>query len=267
MGLGRRTDGLWVFFVAVGLGGCAGPRQGTYAQQSFDSVTNTCRTQPALCAGAESVHPGIRAAEVAVVAAGARAMLDEDTRRAVEFVLKECAEQARSEVLLRDHEGRSPTKEECNEVVERNARGESVTRAMKWGTAMHQVALECVRQRLSPLLPGRFSLEPTYRYDRKVPKTTYVPQEEVNALLRQGRAAELKGTLVPDIVIHEGHPLQAQAVYDFKFPCLSSETDPPWRRYPRGHIYAGEYQHQLYMEALELSEVPIRIVPRVGVVR
>ena len=265
MRLRRWTHGLWVV-LGVGLGGCAGPRQGTYEQRGFDTPSNSCRTQPALCIGPESVLPGIRAAEVAVVVAGAGAMLDEDTRRAVEFVLKECADLARSQVLLREHGEQSPTKEECNEVVERNARGEPVTRAMKWGTAMHQVALECARQRLGTLIPGRFSLEPTYRFDRKAPKTTYVPQEEVNALLRQGRGAELKGTLVPDVVIHEGHPLQAQAVYDFKFPCLSSETDPPWRRYPRGHVYAGEYQHQLYMEALKLSEAPIRIVPRIGVI-
>ncbi|WP_147445048.1 hypothetical protein [Corallococcus sp. CA053C] len=263
---GLRTGWLWVL-AAVGFGGCAGaPRHpGTYAQ-SFDTVTNSCRHNPALCTGEGAVVQVPRAVEVAVLVAGARAMLDEDTQRAVEQVLKECADLARSEVLIRQHGGQSPTKEECNEVVEHNARKEPVTQAMKWGTAMHQFALECSRQRLDTVVPGRFSLEPTYRYDRRVPRTTYLTQEQVNALLREGRGAELRGTIVPDVVIHQGDPLQAQSVYDFKFPCVNSDARPPWRRYPRGHAYEGEYQDQLYQQALRLPEAPLRVVPRIGVI-
>ncbi|NNC17129.1 hypothetical protein HJC22_15520 [Corallococcus exiguus] len=100
MGLGRRTDWLWVF-VAVGLGGCAGPRPRTYAQQGMDSVSNTCRTQPALCTGPESVMPVPRAAQVATLMAGAKLALDAEAKQAVESVLKKCAEDARSEVMLR----------------------------------------------------------------------------------------------------------------------------------------------------------------------
>ncbi|CAM3325569.1 Lipoprotein [Corallococcus soli] len=253
--------------VAVGLGACAGPRRGSASlAQTADSATNGCRHSPSLCAGADAVVPMPRAVQVAVAVAGARAMLDEDTRRAVEEVLKQCADDARSEVLVQQHGGKSPTREECSEVVEFNSRGEAVTRAMKWGTSMHQFALECARQRLDAVIPGRFSLEPTYRYDRGTPRTTHLTQEEVNALLRQGRGAELKGTLVPDVVIHEGNPLQAQSVYDFKFPCVNGETAPPWRRYPRGHPYEGESQDQLYREALRLLEGPLRVMPRMGVV-
>ncbi|RKH19664.1 hypothetical protein D7X74_06175 [Corallococcus sp. CA047B] len=253
--------------VAVGLGACAGPRGGSGTfKQTVDSATNSCRHSPSLCAGADAVVPVPRAVQLAVVVAGAQAMLDEDTRRAVEQVLKKCADDARSEILDQQHGGKSPTKEECNEVVEYNAREEAVTRAMKWGTSMHQFALECARQKLDAVIPGRFSLEPTYRYDRGIPRTTHLTQEQVNALLNQGRGAELKGTLVPDVVIHQGDPLQAQSVYDFKFPCVNAETAPPWRRYPRGHPYEGEYQDQLYREALRLLEGPLRVMPRMGVV-
>ncbi|MFP2896266.1 hypothetical protein [Corallococcus sp. 4LFB] len=268
MGLGRRTDWLWAF-VAVGLGGCAGPRQGTYAQRGFDSVTNTCRTQPALCVGAESVLPGVRAAEVAVVAAGARAMLDADTKRAVEFVLKECADLARSQVLLRYHDGKSPSQAQCNETL-RNANGESVSRAMWLGEKMHAAALECAQQKLESLRPGRFSLEPTYRVDRRTGMTTLLSAEEVQLLKQPRFQSELKGTLVPDVVIHEGSPLEVSAVYDFKFSCANVDAPANWRELPGEGSSPGGVptQKNLYMKALGLSRLQVwRVVPRHGVLR
>ncbi|NOK11711.1 hypothetical protein [Corallococcus exercitus] len=263
MGLGRRTDWLWVL-LGMGLGGCAGPRQHTYAQQSFDSVTNTCRTQPALCVGAESVLPGVRAAEVAVVVAGARAMLDEDKKRSVEFVLKECAEQARSKVLLRYHEGKIPTPEQCKEQV-RNAKGEAVSRAIWLGNQMHAVALECVEQKFESMMPGRFSIEPTYRFDRRTGTSTLLGKEEVQLLKQPRFRHELKGTLTPDFVIHTGDPLQVIVVYDFKFPCTNTDRPPPWRE-PEGAPRGSPTQKDLYMEALQLdSSQVLRVVPRLGI--
>ncbi|MGE6758422.1 hypothetical protein ACQKGO_10450 [Corallococcus interemptor] len=266
MRLRRWTHGLWAV-LGVGLGGCAGPRQGTYEQRGFDTPSNSCRTQPALCVGPESVLPGVRAAEVAVVVAGAGAMLDADTRGAVEFVLKECAEQARSQVLLRYHDGKSLSQAQCNETL-RNARGEPVSRAMWLGEKMHAAALECAQQQLESLRPGRFSLEPTYRVDRRTGVTTLLSAEEVQLLKQPRFQGELKGTLVPDVVIHEGRPLEAQAVYDFKFSCSNVDAPAAWREVPVEGAPPGRIptQKNLYMKALGLSRLQVwRVVPRHGV--
>ncbi|NOK17441.1 hypothetical protein [Corallococcus carmarthensis] len=235
----------------------------------MDSVTNTCRTQPALCTGPESVLPGVRAAEVAVVVAGARAMMDEDTQRAVEFVLKECADLARSQVLLRYHDGQSPSKAQCNETL-RNEKGESVSRAMWLGDKMHAAALECAQQKLESLRPGRFSLEPTYRVDRRTGVTTLLSAEEVQLLKQPRFQSELKGTLVPDVVIHEGSPLEANAVYDFKFSCYNVDEPAVWREVPAEGASPGSVptQKNLYMKALGLSRSQVlRVVPRHGVLQ
>ncbi|MBN1203872.1 MAG: hypothetical protein JXB05_02975, partial [Myxococcaceae bacterium] len=54
----------------------------------------------------------------------------------------------------------------------------------------------------------------------------------------------------PDIVLHDGHPLFVQKVFDFKFPCKSRGT-PEWRRYPPGHPYYGKTQGGVYKEVLK----------------
>ena len=74
------------------------------------------------------------------------------------------------------------------------------------------MALQCVQERLDRLIPGRFSLEPRYRYDKRTGQTELVSQQEARALRQQGCGDELKGTLVPDVVIHSGNPLEALAV-------------------------------------------------------
>ncbi|MBN8233141.1 hypothetical protein JYK02_37070 [Corallococcus macrosporus] len=262
MGLRRWTHGLWVV-LGVGLGGCAGPRQGTYEQRGFDTPSNSCRTHPALCIGPESVLPGVRAAEVAVVVAGARAMLDEDAKRSVESVLKECADLARSQVLLRYHEGKFPTPAQCKEQVY-NAQSESVSRAIWLGSQMHAVALECVEQKFDSMMPGRFSIEPTYRFDRRTGTSTLISKEEVQLLKQPRFRHELKGTLTPDFVIHTGDPLQVSVVYDFKFPCTNVSEPPDWRS--GGSSLSGPTQKESYMQAFRLgTRQVLRVVPRLGI--
>ncbi len=269
-----QVRGLWgVLTASVLLGACAGtPGRGTTLHDGLpNTVTSTCRQQPASCInvpGAPQLPPLSGAAQVAATAGMTGQvvlrMLDAAEQARVEAVLTECADMARSEILLRRLGERSPSRAECNEVVDRDSRGEPVTRAMLLGREMHQEALKCTEEKLGEVLPDRFSLEPCYRYDPRTGRATLINPEEKQALLRQGRSCELVGTINPDVVIHTGNPLEAQAVYDFKFPCVNSDRTPQWNTYPRGHPHAGRQQGTVYRDALNTNVS--RVVPRLGVI-
>ncbi|MCY1017197.1 hypothetical protein [Pyxidicoccus sp. MSG2] len=251
------------------LGGCAGtPNQRRAEPYRFDTVSNSCRQSPANCAalaGKETVGTTLAAAATTgyvVVRA-----LEDPARDLVEAILVECADLARSEVLLRhrrDFAAQSPTREECNQQV-RDATGRRVNRAALLGTEMHLVALRCAKERLGMLRPGGFSLEPHYRYDSESGRTTHIPEKDVAALRESGNASELWGTLAPDVVIHAGSPFQIQAVYDFKFPCFHLDGMPRWDTYPPEHPHQKLNQGQLYKAALRVP--PLRVAPRIGVER
>jgi hypothetical protein len=252
--------------LSVLLGACASTRShGTSGRYAFDTATNSCRQHPANCAALPgqpvAPHP---VAAAAMTASATLRVLDAATRALVEKALKECADEARSVVLLRhkqDFKGASPTEEECrNQVVD--VQGRRVTRAMQLGTEMHEVALSCAEEQLSKLRPGGFSREPRYRYDGG--RTTWLSPAEEASLRAQRRYSELEGSLSPDIVLHWGDPLQVQAVYDFKFPCVNIDKVPPWGEYPEGHPHQDFNQGQLYQRAL--GPVPARVVPRLGVI-
>jgi hypothetical protein len=259
----------WVLLAAGGLMlvGCAG-RTGHYG---LDSATAACRQNPALCArmaGEEPVVPVVRSVQVAAsVGTTGSAVLRVLTREqtdVLEQALVECADAARSEVILNLLDGVPPTEEKCRSEAEKDAQEKPVSWARKLGTEMHRVALECAREKLGGLRPGGFSLEPRYRYNPATKKWEFVSEEAVRSLLRQGRGGELRGTIVPDIVIHTGDPLQSLAVYDFKFPCVSPNVRPPWPWYPEGHAYAGQRQDAVYKKVLNPKRGPIQIIPRLG---
>ncbi len=190
-----------------------------------------------------------------------------DTQRAVEEALTRCADSARSEILLR-HEGDfkdlTPTADECNQPA-KNATRKDVTWAMQLGTEMHEEARDCAEAALSTLLPGRFSLEQRYQYNRQTGRKRLVSAEEERLLEKTGNAGELLGSLKPDVVIHSGDPLDVKAVYDFKFPCVNTDRVTNWSDYPPGHPYQGSNQGKIYTEAF--GEEPARILPRLGVIR
>lgn len=260
----------WAVLLAasVFLGACAGGR----SRYALDTVTNTCRTSAPNCAAMAgdraTLHPLHAVATAGGTLHAALRVLDATMKARIEEVLKECANEARSEVLLRRMGGRSPTPEECREQVAVNQRGEPVTRAMQLGEEMHEAARRCAEDRLHKLRPGGFSLEQRYRYDRRTGQTTPMSREEVDALLSRGLAHELLGTIQPDVVIHSGEPLRAEAIYDFKFPCVNTDEAPRWREYPRGHPYQRLTQKTVYEQALGKNPgvEAQRIVPRLGVI-
>lgn len=214
--------------------------------------------------GKETTVPGGPLATLVTIVATLR-VLQPAVKSRIETALKECAEQARTEVLLRRFGGKSPTPEDCREVVATDSNGEPVTRAMQLGEEMHRLALQCTQDKLSKVRPGGFSLEPRYRYDRVRRTTTYVSPAEERALKSQGRWSELRGTIVPDVVLHDGNPLHAQGIYDFKFPCSPSNYEPGWRDYPDGHPYEGESQRDVYKKIL--GKDPARVTPWLGIIR
>lgn len=263
---------------------CGASRQSAPSQyaQAVDSGTNAGMRNPELITPQvgeripvipplRPARPPVAGALATVAAAGGQAVidasesLDPELQDRIDKALAECADKARSDVMFKHFQGRGPTREECNEEVGKDSRGEPITRAMELGVEQHQVALKCAEEKLSRLKPGGFSLSPRYRYDPKAGKATYIPRETVKELLSQGRSAELRGTLEPDVVIHEGKPHQVQAVYDYKFPCVNTDDWASWRQYNQGQGHAEPNQQFLYRKALKVE--PLMVQPHLGVNR
>jgi hypothetical protein len=267
--------------------GTVRPSRGQYAQTT-DSATSACRRAPELCTPGPGEQaavvprlrlvpppaplppPGMGVPSIAAAVIGAMVIkssdsLDAELQASIDKALGECATQARLEVIARNFENRRPTQEECAEQVGTDSQGRPITRAMQLGVEQHQLALVCAEEKLKKLKPGGFSISPRYRVDPETRRGEYIGPEVVEALLRQGRGAELRGTIEPDIVIHEGQPQRVQDVYDFKFPCVNTDKPSRWRSYPKGHPHELLNQGQLYQEAL--GGVPGRIQPHVGVIR
>ncbi|HEX8434693.1 hypothetical protein [Archangium sp.] len=178
-------------------------------------------------------------------------------------VMEECVELAEQTV-----DRRRPTWEildasRCKQEVGTDARGKPVTRAMQLGNEKHEEAFQCVEEKLGELIPGHYSLEQRYRYDRKTGKLELVSQGEEQQLMRQGRQRELLGTIQPDVVIHSGDPLQVRAVYDFKFPCIPG-SPPTWTVYKRPP-YQDLSQGAVYQDAFKAPTA--RVAPGKGVIR
>ncbi|MCY1019987.1 hypothetical protein [Pyxidicoccus sp. MSG2] len=268
---------LWLVVVCGVLVGCAGTpeRRGRAEGYRLDSASAGCRQSPGLCtaaAGEEAVIPGARAAKVVATAAAAAVTAEvlrlfEEQRDALEQALTECADLARSKVLLELFSGSIPTAEQCKSEVERDAKGRPVTLAMKLGTEMHKVALACAQPKLARLRPGGFSLEPRYLYDPTTGKWSLTSREKEKSLLTDGPLSELKGSLKPDVVIHTDDPRRALAAYDFKFPCADITNIVLWTDYPSGPPHFGRNQEAAYMKALGLTDPPVRIQPRLGTIR
>lgn len=272
-----------VKFLSCGLltacGLAAHPPQRTYSQ-TVDSATSGCARGSPLCVPQPGEQfpvipaprplphppalpgPSSTALTIATAAKVTQVTIDASLMARIRKALTECADDARSEVLLKYFGGRGPTHAECTEVVGTDAHGEPITRAMQLGVEQHHLALKCAQEALEELKPGGFSLTPRYRLELSTGKVQYLSQQQVQELLSTGRSAELRGSIEPDIVIHAGQPLQVQGVFDFKFPCVNGGT-PNWRKYPSGHAHEGLFQSDVYKKFLGTKV--FRIIPRHGV--
>jgi hypothetical protein len=228
------------------------------AAVGIDSPSATCRNSLSACIA-------LYGKEMASTTAVLNVVLDATVKKAIEEELEKCADLARSEVLLRypkQFKGPAPDAGECKQ--ETKSRGRRITWAMRLGIEMHEAARNCAEEALGKMRPGGFSLEQRYRPDMETGEKELVSAQEEHALEESGNGGELKGTLKPDVVIHQGDPLNALAVYDFKFPCVSSDSIPEWNQYPDGHPFAGFSQGEMYQNFIAL--LVARIIPRLGVV-
>ncbi|RYZ37763.1 MAG: hypothetical protein EOO71_26685 [Myxococcaceae bacterium] len=176
-------------------------------------------------------------------------------------ILADCANHASTAVNdLRLGKGQRPTREQCQTVMKWDSQGKPITCAMQLGLEKHQVALECTREKLVPLFPDHFTLEPHYLYDAATGRVRFVPAERVAEWLRDGLFHLLLGALVPDVVLHAlGEPSRAQAVFDFKFPCPSGNP-LQWGQHP----HHGSPQGELYEQALGIKRARL-VAPGYGV--
>lgn len=233
------------------------------AGYTVDSATSACRQNPIYCTrvmGEETVVPtAVKGGAELASAAATLYVLSDKTKTDIESALKRCADQADEQVNRRHFGGKSPSRSQCQEEVEKDPcdKNKRLTRAMQLGREKHRLALQCTAKELSGLIPGRFSLEQRYRGDPQTGKKELVSPEEARTLLKQGCGAELEGTIVPDVVIHSGDPLEVQAVYDFKFPCPETNS-PTWRAYEQGP-FAGSTQGKIYFGILNV--VPKLVAP------
>lgn len=271
---GLRRLGPWVLAAQVACTTPAGALRED-GSRCDNTASAACRQNPANCVALTGKET---AATVGIAVASLSAtlkVLDNLTRLSIEQALSECADLARSEVLLRyasTFRASTPDASECGTFTV-DANGQRVTWAMRLGTEMHQVASSCAGEKLGKLRPGGFSLEPRYRYDRGTGRWKYVSPEEEQTLADYGNLGELRGSLKPDVVLHSGNPIDLLAIYDFKFPCtmpLDMKEVPDWPEYPEGHPYEGQSQGDMYRKLLGLNTVGrlvARIIPRWGVIR
>jgi len=195
--------------------------------------------------------------------------LDRLTRESIEEALAECADFARSEVLVwhrADFVNGRPTATECKQ-LSTDPKYKGKTWAQQLGIEMHEEARKCAEAELKNLVPGRFSLEQRYRYDSATKQKKPVSAEYEKALVESGNSGELKGSLVPDVVIHTGDLSAVQDVFDFKFPCSNDERVPGWDSYKPDHPYHGKNQGEMYREAFGGELLPARVSPRWGIIR
>ncbi|WP_233582570.1 hypothetical protein [Corallococcus sp. CA053C] len=178
--------------------------------------------------------------------------------------LVECAVRAERRGNALFFHDRPPTRAECSEVVEQDACGKPVTRAMQLGRRKHVLALECAREVLEALWPAPFSIEQRYRYYPHAKVVETISREKEARLIAEDCTGELRGTIKPDLVLHaDRNLLKAALILDFKFPCPET-NQAEWTKYGRNSVYFGQKQGDLYREALDGRA--LMISPREGVV-
>jgi hypothetical protein len=228
--------------------------------QAWDTETNACLRFPANCPGTQAMAARQRVAEAGATFASIAAAIyteDKDQRARIGEAILDCVLDADFKLNER-YFGGNPSRAQCSEVVERDARGEPVTRGMLLGREKHTLALQCIQQKLVEIRKGGFSLNQRYQENKATGRWEPLHKNQVEALLRAGGGG-LIGTIVPDVVIHTGNLAEVLDVFDLKFPCPGTNR-PRWNDYPKGHPHETLNQGQVYEKAFDVN--PARVAPR-----
>ncbi len=216
--------------------------------QSLDSATSGCLRTPACYAqtGEEAILPWLtRSLHALRTATATLRLLEAAEIRHVEQVLVQCARDAH--LTINEELGYSPTEAQCQEVVRREGNTD-ITRSMDLGRKKHARALECARKQFEVSYRDNVSIEPLYLKDSRTGRWRWVDPLLVAQWLSDGLFHLLRGSLVPDVVIHAaGDPLKIQRIYDLKFPCPVGKP-PSWSSYAAGPLSSKREQEKLYEE-------------------
>ncbi|RKH12639.1 hypothetical protein D7V97_07895 [Corallococcus sp. CA053C] len=230
---------------------CAsGPRRSTRGDLRLDTETVGSVRHAALVAERAVASRAVASTLVQSVPALLAMMQTHEAAGELEERLAECAVRAERRGNALFFHDRPPTRAECGEVVEQDACGKPVTRAMQLGRRKHVLALECAREVLEALWPAPFSIEQRYRYYPNAKVVETMSREKEARLIAEDCTEELWGTIKPDLVLHaDRNLLKAALILDFKFPC--PEDNPPrWTKYGGSSPYANQSQRDVYQTAL-----------------
>lgn len=235
---------------------CAGgPRHSRHGDLGFVDSDTAAKARYAAYVTEQATASATRAAASPLLQAIPPALLalmqQDHAADELEKQLAACAVQAEQVGNARFFHDRPPTRQECGEIVEKDRCGNPVTRAMQLGKQKHVLALQCAEGVLKKLWPAPFSIEQRYRYYPYARMVESISKEKEARLIADGCTDELRGTIKPDIVLHENRSLLLKSVLtlDFKFPCPGSNL-PQWTRYGSNSPFADDLQGEVYEKAL-----------------
>jgi hypothetical protein len=174
----------------------------------------------------------------------------------VERAIEQCVRRADQKVNDYHFNGRSPSRELCQQVKV----GEKTTWAVYLGLFKHEESWPCLREALDKLLPRRYLLHPRFQLEERTGTWKFLNEEKVKQIVLEHGWKGLWGTIEPDIVLMDEKGFIVH-VYDLKFPC--PDTNPLlWPRYREGR-WKDQMQGGVYKDALRVE--PWLVSPRQGV--
>ncbi|WNG55889.1 hypothetical protein F0U59_14830 [Archangium gephyra] len=201
---------------------------------------------------AGAMKPQINSAERRGVA------LATDLLAKVERAIEQCVRRADQTVNDYHFNGRSPSRELCQQVKV----GEKTTWAVYLGLFKHEESWPCLREALDKLLPNRYLLHPRFQLEDVTGTWTFLHGTKVKQIVSEHGWKGLWGTIEPDVVLLDEKGFIVH-VYDLKFPCPEF-NNARWERY-KGGRWKNEWQGRVYKDALDVA--PQLVSPRQGVIR
>ncbi|KFA87834.1 hypothetical protein Q664_45055 [Archangium violaceum Cb vi76] len=181
-----------------------------------------------------------------------------DLLKKVEEEIVRCVRSAEQEVNAYHFGGKSPTREQCQEVKV----GERTTWAAYLGLFKHETAWPCLHEALGKLLKGKYRLHPRFYIDPQTGEWRHMPEDMMSQIVAQEGWSGLRGTIEPDIVLLDANGVVVHA-YDLKFPCPES-NGAGWGHYREG-VWKDWSQGEVYRKVLRVT--PKLVSPQDGIIR